>query len=197
MIPLLEGGEAVGAIDFQSEQPGAFDLDDVAVGETLAEFLVVALRNARLVRRRRREAGGDSRRPSERVGGSALSSGCRGSPDRRGRSHRVEAGLDADRGDPRESCSRAPIGTVRPSSRSRLVTPRSRMPQGTISPKGARSLRDVEGEAVRRHPARDAHADGADLLVARPRRRSGRRRARPRCRSRRRSRIITSSRSRT
>ena len=48
VIPLLEGGEVVGAIDFQSEREAAFDLDDVAVGETLAQFLVVALRNARL-----------------------------------------------------------------------------------------------------------------------------------------------------
>jgi len=48
VIPLLEGGEAVGAVDFQSEREGTFDLDDVAVGETLAQFLVVALRNARL-----------------------------------------------------------------------------------------------------------------------------------------------------
>jgi putative methionine-R-sulfoxide reductase with GAF domain len=47
-IPLLEGAEAVGALDFQSEQPFAFALDDVAAGETLAEFLVIALRNARL-----------------------------------------------------------------------------------------------------------------------------------------------------
>ena len=54
VVPLLEGGEVVGAIDFQSEQPDAFDLDDVAVGETLAEFLVVALRNARLFAEARR-----------------------------------------------------------------------------------------------------------------------------------------------
>jgi putative methionine-R-sulfoxide reductase with GAF domain len=47
-IPLLEHGEVVGAMDFQSEKPNAFGLDEVAVGETLAEFLVVALRNARL-----------------------------------------------------------------------------------------------------------------------------------------------------
>jgi L-methionine (R)-S-oxide reductase len=46
-IPLLDGGEAVGAIDIQSEHKNAFDLDDVAVGETLAEFVTVALRNAR------------------------------------------------------------------------------------------------------------------------------------------------------
>ena len=48
VVPILDGGDVVGAIDFQSGQPAAFDLDDVAVGETLAEFLVVALRNARL-----------------------------------------------------------------------------------------------------------------------------------------------------
>ena len=47
-IPLLEGSEVLGALDFQSEQPFAFALDDVAAGETLAEFLVIALRNARL-----------------------------------------------------------------------------------------------------------------------------------------------------
>ncbi len=47
VIPLLEGGEVVGAIDFQNEEVGHFGLDDVAAGETLAEFLVVALRNAR------------------------------------------------------------------------------------------------------------------------------------------------------
>jgi putative methionine-R-sulfoxide reductase with GAF domain len=52
-IPLLEGAEAVGALDFQSEQPFAFALDDVAAGETLAEFLAIALRNARLYREAR------------------------------------------------------------------------------------------------------------------------------------------------
>ena len=48
VVPLLEGGVVVGAIDFQSAETGAFDLDDVAAGEALAEFVVVALRNARL-----------------------------------------------------------------------------------------------------------------------------------------------------
>jgi GAF domain-containing protein len=57
VIPLLDGGEAVGAIDFQTERAGAFDLDAVAVGETLAEFLVVALRNARLFTESRRAQG--------------------------------------------------------------------------------------------------------------------------------------------
>ncbi len=48
VVPLIEGGTAVGAIDFQSERAGAFNLDDVAAGEAMGEFLVVALRNARL-----------------------------------------------------------------------------------------------------------------------------------------------------
>jgi putative methionine-R-sulfoxide reductase with GAF domain len=46
-IPLLDAGSAVGALDFQSDRPDAFDLDAVAAGEILSEFLVVALRNAR------------------------------------------------------------------------------------------------------------------------------------------------------
>lgn len=55
VIPLLDGGEAIGAIDFQTAEARAFDLDDVAVGETLAQFLVVALRNARLFSEARRQ----------------------------------------------------------------------------------------------------------------------------------------------
>ena len=54
VVPLLEGGAAVGAIDFQNSEPGAFDLDDVAAGEALAEFVVAALRNARLFAEARR-----------------------------------------------------------------------------------------------------------------------------------------------
>jgi putative methionine-R-sulfoxide reductase with GAF domain len=54
VIPLLGEGGPVGAIDFQSETPGAFGLDDVAAGEALADFLVVALRNARLFTESRR-----------------------------------------------------------------------------------------------------------------------------------------------
>lgn len=54
VIPLLDEGEVMGAMDFQSEKPGAFDLDAVAVGETIAEFLVVSLRNARLLAEARR-----------------------------------------------------------------------------------------------------------------------------------------------
>jgi putative methionine-R-sulfoxide reductase with GAF domain len=53
-IPLIEFGEVVGAVDFQSEKPQAFGLDEVAVGETVADVLVVALRNARLYAEARR-----------------------------------------------------------------------------------------------------------------------------------------------
>jgi putative methionine-R-sulfoxide reductase with GAF domain len=55
-IPLLEGAEALGALDFQSERSYAFGLDDVAAGETLAEFLVIALQNARLYQEARRRS---------------------------------------------------------------------------------------------------------------------------------------------
>jgi L-methionine (R)-S-oxide reductase len=48
VVPLIRSGEVVGALDFQSERAEAFDLDDVVAAEILAEFLVVALRNARL-----------------------------------------------------------------------------------------------------------------------------------------------------
>ena len=54
VIPLLEGGEPTGALDYQSEHEAAFTLDDVAASETLAEFLVIALRNARLYQEARR-----------------------------------------------------------------------------------------------------------------------------------------------
>jgi GAF domain-containing protein len=61
VVPLLEEGVAVGAIDFQSMEAAAFDLDDVAAAETLADFLVVALRNARLFSERG-EAAAEARR---------------------------------------------------------------------------------------------------------------------------------------
>lgn len=54
VVPLLDQGEVTGALDFQSEQPDTFDLDDVAAAEAVGEFLTVALRNARLVEELRR-----------------------------------------------------------------------------------------------------------------------------------------------
>jgi GAF domain-containing protein len=47
VVPLMEAGETLGALDFQSERPAAFDLDDVVAAEVLAEFLMVAFRSAR------------------------------------------------------------------------------------------------------------------------------------------------------
>ena len=60
VIPLLEGSEVLGVLDFQSERPYAFGLDDVAAGETLAEFLVIALQNAHLYQDARRREDGAS-----------------------------------------------------------------------------------------------------------------------------------------
>ncbi|HXY39612.1 MAG TPA: GAF domain-containing protein [Vicinamibacteria bacterium] len=56
-VPLLEGARVLGALDFQSEHPFAFGLEDVAAAETLAEFLVIALHNARLFQEARRRGG--------------------------------------------------------------------------------------------------------------------------------------------
>ena len=60
-----------------------------------------------------------------------------------------------------------------PSSSPNEVTPRSAMPQGTIRPKWARSVLTLKREAVAGDPARDPHADGRQLVLRRPRRRSG------------------------
>ncbi len=60
VVPLLEGGNVIGAVDFQSQEIAAFDLDDVAAGEVMAEFLVVALRNARLFQETRRGPPGET-----------------------------------------------------------------------------------------------------------------------------------------
>jgi hypothetical protein len=53
VVPLIEEGKVVGALDFQSDRPGAFDLDDVVAAEAIAEFVVIALRNARLLQESR------------------------------------------------------------------------------------------------------------------------------------------------
>lgn len=56
VVPLLEEGEAIGALDYQSDQREAFDLDEVAAAEAVADFVVIALRNARLVQDLRRSS---------------------------------------------------------------------------------------------------------------------------------------------
>jgi GAF domain-containing protein len=47
-VPLLYQGRVIGALDVQSTEPDAFSDDDVTVFETLADLVVVAIRNARL-----------------------------------------------------------------------------------------------------------------------------------------------------
>ena len=56
VIPLLEGAEVLGVLDFQSERAYTFGLDDVAAGETLADLLVIALDNARLYQEARQRS---------------------------------------------------------------------------------------------------------------------------------------------
>jgi GAF domain-containing protein len=47
-VPLLYQGRVIGALDVQSVQADAFGDDDVTVFQTLADLIVVAIRNARL-----------------------------------------------------------------------------------------------------------------------------------------------------
>jgi GAF domain-containing protein/HAMP domain-containing protein len=47
-LPLVSGERILGALDVQSEQPGAFTNEDITVLQVLADFLAVALENARL-----------------------------------------------------------------------------------------------------------------------------------------------------
>ena len=47
-LPLLISGDAIGALDVQSEQPGAFSNEDIEVLGTLANQVAVAIENARL-----------------------------------------------------------------------------------------------------------------------------------------------------
>ena len=55
--------------------------------------------------------------------------------------------------------------TGRPRS-TRLVTPCSRMPQGTMPSKWLEVRIDVDGDAVEADPAAQLHADGGDLVLA-------------------------------
>lgn len=55
-LPLILKGKVVGALDVQSNQPSAFDDDDVAVLTTLAAQISVAIDNANLFQQSRRRA---------------------------------------------------------------------------------------------------------------------------------------------
>lgn len=56
VVPIIAGDEAIGVIDLQSDEPGAFTGDDVGVLETLADQLAAALKLARLIDDLQRES---------------------------------------------------------------------------------------------------------------------------------------------
>jgi GAF domain-containing protein len=47
-LPLKARGDTIGALDVQSQEPGAFSAEDVAVLQTLAEQVAIAISNLRL-----------------------------------------------------------------------------------------------------------------------------------------------------
>jgi putative methionine-R-sulfoxide reductase with GAF domain/HAMP domain-containing protein len=61
-LPLKIAGRVIGALDVQSEQPDAFNSDDVAIMQTLADQLAIAIENARLLQESR-----DSLKEMERL----------------------------------------------------------------------------------------------------------------------------------
>jgi PAS domain S-box-containing protein len=66
-VPIRVGEEIVGVLDVQSEQPNAFDGNDVVVIETLADQIAVATENARLVQELRQHAEELEQRVQERT----------------------------------------------------------------------------------------------------------------------------------
>jgi PAS domain S-box-containing protein len=66
-VPIRVGEEIVGALDVQSDQPNAFDENDVLVMETLADQIAVAVENARLYQELRQRAEGLEQRVQERT----------------------------------------------------------------------------------------------------------------------------------
>ena len=52
-LPLIYGGEIIGALDVQSKQEAAFDDDYVKIMQTVADQLAIAINNARLAERTR------------------------------------------------------------------------------------------------------------------------------------------------
>ncbi len=47
-IPIMKGQQVIGVLDYQSDQPGAFDESDVTAAETLSSQIAAAIDNARL-----------------------------------------------------------------------------------------------------------------------------------------------------
>jgi GAF domain-containing protein len=54
-LPLIAGGQVIGALDIQSTQPFAFRETDIRVFQTMADQLSVAIENARLFERAQRD----------------------------------------------------------------------------------------------------------------------------------------------
>jgi GAF domain-containing protein len=59
-LPLISRGEVIGAMTFQSERPGDFTSEDIAVLQTMADQVANALENARLLEESRRRAAQES-----------------------------------------------------------------------------------------------------------------------------------------
>jgi GAF domain-containing protein len=55
-LPLVVGSDVIGALDVQSEQPGAFSDEDIKVISTLANLIAIAIENARLFERSQQTA---------------------------------------------------------------------------------------------------------------------------------------------
>ena len=53
-LPLHAGGKIIGALDVQSREPEAFDEEDVAISQTMADQLAVAIQNIRLLQETQR-----------------------------------------------------------------------------------------------------------------------------------------------
>jgi signal transduction protein with GAF and PtsI domain len=48
-LPLISRGQALGALTIQSQLPAAFSMDDIAVLQTMADQLAIAIDNANLI----------------------------------------------------------------------------------------------------------------------------------------------------
>jgi GAF domain-containing protein/HAMP domain-containing protein len=81
-LPLLAGGEAIGAITVQSDRPAAFTSEEITVFQTMANQLATAIQNARLFEQSRQAT--DTAQEQRRIADSLLKSAGRftQSPDR-------------------------------------------------------------------------------------------------------------------